>query len=128
MMLAAITISEDLGRVIMAPVLGYALWSLKSFIDQRIDLKKTTINRGRRNVDDLTSIEEQFAALKVDLVKEIQTATYAISPGANGGKSLPDVADKVDKIMEHQTSNFQDIFERLGKLDGIWETHIHNHK
>jgi hypothetical protein len=37
-----------------------------------------------------------------DLIREeISSHTSLIQPGSNGGKSLPDIARKVDRLIEH---------------------------
>lgn len=51
-------------------------------------------------VSSLTALGKYF--IFNPLRKEIKQATYPISPGANGGLSLPDVARKLDKMEQRQ--------------------------
>ena len=58
-------------------------------------------------------------AIKWGIVKPIKayidTMTYAIQPHANGGKSLPDVAQAVHRI----ESNLKDLDYRLNNIEEI---------
>ena len=58
-------------------------------------------------------------AIKWGIVKPIKayidTMTYAIQPHANGGKSLPDVAQAVHRI----ESNLKDLDYRLNNIEEL---------
>ena len=58
-------------------------------------------------------------AIKWGIVKPIKayidTMTYAIQPHANGGKSLPDVAQAVHRI----ESNLKDLDHRLNSIEEL---------
>ena len=58
-------------------------------------------------------------AIKWGIVKPIKAyidqATYPISPFANGGKSLPDIANTVNRI----ESNIKDLDYRLNSIEEL---------
>jgi len=58
-------------------------------------------------------------AIKWGIVKPIKAyidqATYPISPTANGGKSLPDIANTVNRI----ESNIKDLDYRLNNIEEL---------
>jgi hypothetical protein len=58
-------------------------------------------------------------AIKWGIVKPIKAyidqATYPIHPAANGGKSLPDIANTVNRI----ESNIKDLDYRLNNIEEI---------
>ena len=58
-------------------------------------------------------------AIKWGIVKPIKAyidqATYPISPTANGGKSLPDIANTVNRI----ESNIKDLDYRLDSIEEL---------
>lgn len=56
--------------------------------------------------------------------RQISEATKPIQPGANGGKSLPDVAANTQLIVERQTDIIQDLREMRSRLD----QHLDNHR
>ena len=57
-------------------------------------------------------------------IREIVTdATKPIQPFANGGKSLPDVIDRVDVVIERQTDVIRDVRAIRERLD----SHIDDH-
>lgn len=103
----------SIAGIIFVPFLGFLMWIAKKWVQQQIEENKTSVH----------GVETHFDALRNDLISEIRHATYPISPNANGGKSLPDVAEKLEKVLENQ-SNQQ---ERLGRLEGILETHLQFH-
>lgn len=57
-------------------------------------------------------------------IREIVTdATRPIQPFANGGKSLPDVIDRVDVVIERQTDVIRDVRAIRERLDDHIDSH-----
>lgn len=71
-----------------------------------------------------------FTPAKEEILAAIEAATYPIQPGANGGKSLPDVAKLTQEIKEIAKELREEqvrIGERTANIDGALKTHLDWH-